>query len=457
MVSKFLKLRSNDGRSTVMSYAFFHAFKFPDSLQVYVRCKVEICRHGCPEHCDKTVSRHQPQPAASAAAAPLADLQPYGSENKAVAYTQPELSAVHPIPAPPPPQRSRTPDEQQAAPVAAAVPVQQSSQQPQSSNKRPFFGLNLGRKPSDSTGRPGLFSKKKDAYLPLPVASAHFAPPPPPASNTQVQAQVVDVPIPIPGSQIQDPISVSVPSSPIVQSNDPATDAAAPAEASGAAQERQADNEEQVEDLAVDGSAPKQAKLSASRSGFPYGPRGLDLEDDSVHIQDISAYETAQSASPEGNKKQRVKRSYDLSQHHGRQVRSADVGVKVGYEVVSAVDLAFSLNGLNASDGDSTPGVTIFQGKMREEVVYGICLPAPGFSALFVLLAMCVVISVLVASFLCYHRQLQKADREGCPSSHHPSFGMGVMGITPAVPFRDWSTVHFIRNPSKSIESQSSS
>ena len=34
MVSKFLKLRSNDGRSTVMSYAFFHAFKFPDSLQV---------------------------------------------------------------------------------------------------------------------------------------------------------------------------------------------------------------------------------------------------------------------------------------------------------------------------------------------------------------------------------------------------------------------------------------
>jgi len=34
MVSKFLKLRSNDGRSTVISYAFFHAFKFPDSLQV---------------------------------------------------------------------------------------------------------------------------------------------------------------------------------------------------------------------------------------------------------------------------------------------------------------------------------------------------------------------------------------------------------------------------------------
>ena len=42
MVSKFLKLRSNDGRSTVMSYAFFHAFKFPDSLQVSVHLPVEF-------------------------------------------------------------------------------------------------------------------------------------------------------------------------------------------------------------------------------------------------------------------------------------------------------------------------------------------------------------------------------------------------------------------------------
>ncbi len=64
-----------------------------------------------------------------------------------------------------------------------------------------------------------------------------------------------------------------------------------------------------------------------------------------------------------------------------------------------------------------------------EEVVYGICLPAPGFSALFVLLAMCVVISVLVASFLCYHRQLQKADREGVCSvgDGHSSIGSTVL------------------------------
>ena len=169
-----------------------------------------------------------------------------------------------------------------------------------------------------------------------------------------------------------------------------------------------------------------------------------------VHIQDISEYQV-RGDRKEGVKS-RSKRSYAI---HERHVRSADVGVKVGYEVISAVDLAFSLNS-NSSGESDVPGVTIFQGKIREEVVYGICLPAPGFSALFVLLAMCVVISVLVASFLCYHRQLQKADREGCAGPSHPH--MNIMGavVTPSVPFRDWSTVHFIRNPSKStMETQS--
>ncbi len=39
---------------------------------------------------------------------------------------------------------------------------------------------------------------------------------------------------------------------------------------------------------------------------------------------------------------------------HERRIRSADVGVRVGYEVISAVDLAFTPNA-------STDGITIFQ------------------------------------------------------------------------------------------------
>ena len=44
MVSKFMKMRSTDPRATVVTYAFFHAFKFPDSMAVHIKCKVEICR-----------------------------------------------------------------------------------------------------------------------------------------------------------------------------------------------------------------------------------------------------------------------------------------------------------------------------------------------------------------------------------------------------------------------------
>lgn len=51
MISKFMKARAPDERATVLTYAFFHAFKFPDALSVHIKCKVEICRHGCLDHC----------------------------------------------------------------------------------------------------------------------------------------------------------------------------------------------------------------------------------------------------------------------------------------------------------------------------------------------------------------------------------------------------------------------
>ena len=44
MFSKFMKMRSTDSRATVVTYAFFHAFKFPDSMAVHIRCKVLYTR-----------------------------------------------------------------------------------------------------------------------------------------------------------------------------------------------------------------------------------------------------------------------------------------------------------------------------------------------------------------------------------------------------------------------------
>ena len=56
-----------------------------------------------------------------------------------------------------------------------------------------------------------------------------------------------------------------------------------------------------------------------------------------------------------------------------------------------------------------------FQGKIQEDVIYGVCLPATGFSALFVLLALMTVVSVIVSAFICYHRQLAKVAEEAAP------------------------------------------
>lgn len=51
MFSHFQKARTKDGRASVITYAHFNAFKFPDTMQVNIQCKVVICRHGCPKPC----------------------------------------------------------------------------------------------------------------------------------------------------------------------------------------------------------------------------------------------------------------------------------------------------------------------------------------------------------------------------------------------------------------------
>jgi len=67
MISKFMKIAGADDRASVVTYAFFHAFKFPDSMSVNIKCKVEICRFGCPEHCQRPLgfSKHEQEVSAS--------------------------------------------------------------------------------------------------------------------------------------------------------------------------------------------------------------------------------------------------------------------------------------------------------------------------------------------------------------------------------------------------------
>lgn len=98
------------------------------------------------------------------------------------------------------------------------------------------------------------------------------------------------------------------------------------------------------------------------------------------------------------NDSARRKRSVKISD---RKVRSADVGVSGIYEVISEADLAFSPD-------THAEAVTVFQGRIREEVVYGICLPMSGFSALFIIVALSAVISALIAGAMLHRLQLQR-------------------------------------------------
>lgn len=149
---------------------------------------------------------------------------------------------------------------------------------------------------------------------------------------------------------------------------------------------------------------------------FPHGPRTFEDNDapllpsprsfsDDINKQStINTSEkepttttTAQTTQQQSTRKRR-KRSVVISD---RKVRSADVGVSGLYEVISEADLAFSPD-------NRAEAVTVFQGRIREEVVYGICMPVPGFSVLFVLVAVSAVVSALVAGTLLYRYQLQK-------------------------------------------------
>ncbi|CAL1287760.1 unnamed protein product [Larinioides sclopetarius] len=51
LLTPFAKIRDFGGKATLVAYSHIFAFKFPDNLDVFVHCIVEVCRHGCPESC----------------------------------------------------------------------------------------------------------------------------------------------------------------------------------------------------------------------------------------------------------------------------------------------------------------------------------------------------------------------------------------------------------------------
>lgn len=137
---------------------------------------------------------------------------------------------------------------------------------------------------------------------------------------------------------------------------------------------------------------------------FPHGPRTFEVPIAAPRSLDIDSAHTVSQDIPRKDQTRRKNASttQSLSKRRRRSVvvsdgkaKSADVGVSGLYEVISEADLAFSPD-------NKAEAVTVFQGRIREEVVYGICMPVPGFSVLFVLVAVSAVVSALVAGSLLY-------------------------------------------------------
>lgn len=58
LMSRFTKIRNFGSSATVLSYAHFQAFKFPDSMEVHFQCTIQICRYQCPDQCSDGSALH---------------------------------------------------------------------------------------------------------------------------------------------------------------------------------------------------------------------------------------------------------------------------------------------------------------------------------------------------------------------------------------------------------------
>jgi hypothetical protein len=325
MISKFLKARAPDERASVITYAFFHAFKFPDALSVHIKCKVEICRHGCLDHCQTSGTPGNLGNSLLAGGSSHEGL--LDRKDTLVGPSENEHSDNSL-------DNSDDEDEHSHDHDIFYDDIIHKSQDytPNKRNNKepaPVFQHDVE---SDMEDIESLFSKQKPVHEMLkkqptqPQSNKRQGPPPPPPQKMQSKMDEDKFP-----------------------------------------------------------HGPRQLQYAQNRAGLPMaGPRALDLEE--VEKEHQHGY------------RKRTKRSVKVT---NRNARSADVGVSGLYDVISEADLAFSPDTKQES-------VTVFQGKITEEVVYGICMPVQGFSILFILVISATIIAALVAGSLLYRYQLQK-------------------------------------------------
>jgi hypothetical protein len=80
LMSKFTKIKNFGASASVLSYAHFQAFKFPDSMEVHFQCTIQICRYQCPDQCESAPPAYEaPQVAQDSYGSPQAAVETYGA------------------------------------------------------------------------------------------------------------------------------------------------------------------------------------------------------------------------------------------------------------------------------------------------------------------------------------------------------------------------------------------
>lgn len=86
LMSKFSKIKNFGASASVLSYAHFQAFKFPDSMEVHFQCTIQICRYQCPDQCESASAPQQtpkePDAYGSPAAPPVSSYSPSAANRR---------------------------------------------------------------------------------------------------------------------------------------------------------------------------------------------------------------------------------------------------------------------------------------------------------------------------------------------------------------------------------------
>lgn len=385
MISRFLKARAPDERATVITYAFFHAFKFPDALSVHIKCKVEICRHGCLDHCQLTGNSNERKD--------VMMNDNMMNQNDLLS----EMAGVH-----------------HGGMGGGAANSHHNNMMGGGHTNEMGMGGSAGIGSvsgghGGGGGGGGGGESDHDVFYDDIIHNRK--------QLSQINSGIANI-----MDQFNNIHEKNANLSPRPVHEDP--EEADLEDIFG--EEELADlDEAQYMELRKSGKFPHGPRqLAQKRMGVPMaGPRSLEPKDkDSMphpvyrpqaealtqtrddHVDlDKTIKEEEEGETKDANKTiegqpRRKRRSIVISD---RKVRSADVGVSGLYDVISEADLAFSPD-------SKQEAVTVFQGKITEEVVYGICMPVPGFSILFIVVISATIVSALIAGSLLYRYQLQK-------------------------------------------------